>query len=212
MPVSTREERRLQRKSERQAAQRKAAQRDRVRRWGLLGGGIGIILIAAIVIAVLAVTRNNSAASASLPGQRSDDPVTQSGGLYTHIPDTQPIQYASYPPNHGDHYPTPMPWGVYDTQVQDGRFVHNLEHGGIDVLYHCPTGCADTVTQLNGLMTSLPKEKFGEVKLVVTPYDKTTHLITLLAWDYEQDLDTFDADAIKAFYQAHVDKGPEQVQ
>jgi len=210
MPVSTREERRVQRRAERQAAQKKAVQREHLRRWAVLGGGLGVILIVAIVVVLFASRQGSSnAANANLPGTHFDDPVTAAGQLYKHVPDTTPVQYAQTPPNHGDHFDTPMPWGAYDTAVPDGRFVHDLEHGGIDVLYS-PSASADLVSQLNALVTSLPKDKFGEVKVVVTPYPKATHTINLVAWDWEQDLDAYDFNAIKAFYEAHVDKGPEQ--
>jgi len=210
MPANTREDRRQLRKVERQEAQRKTAQRDQLRRRALLGGGLAVVIVGAALIAFFA-TRGGAANSASLPGTHFDDPTTASGGLYQHVPDTQPLQYDHHPPNHGNHYDTPMPWGAYDSPVPEGRFVHNMEHGGVVVLYNCPSGCADTVNQLKNLMNVLPREKFGEVKLVVSPYSQSDHMITLSAWDYEQDLDAYDFNTIKAFYDAHVDKGPEQV-
>ena len=51
---------------------------------------------------------------------------------------------------------------------------------------------------------------FNEVKLVVSPDTKIQHQLAVLAWDYELDLDSFDGGAIRAFYQAHVDRGPEK--
>jgi hypothetical protein len=212
MPVTTREERRQQRKYERQAAQRKAARSATVRRNAVLIGGVALVIAIAIAVIILAGRRGSSDQAVTGPGTHFDDPVTASGGLYQHIPSTQPIQYDHYPPNHGNHYDTPRPWGSYDTPVPDAFFVHNLEHGGIVVLYNCPNGCADVATQLKNLPSTLPKDpRFGEVKVVVSPYDKSDHLISLVAWDWEQDLDSYDFDAIKAFYQAHVDKGPEQI-
>lgn len=210
MPASTREDRRQQRKLERQEAQQKAQKSARVRRNGLIGVGAAVVLAACVALGI-GLSHRGAAAQAALPGTHFDDSTTAAGQLYQHVSDTQPLNYDHYPPNHGNHYDTPRPWGPYDTQVPEGNFVHNLEHGGIVALYHCPSGCADTVNQLKGLFSSLPKEHFGEVKLVVSPYDKTSHQITLLAWDWEQDFDSFDANGIKAFYQAHVDKGPEQI-
>ncbi|MDE3078217.1 MAG: DUF3105 domain-containing protein, partial [Chloroflexota bacterium] len=61
------------------------------------------------------------------------------------------------------------------------------------------------------LYTTLPKDRFNEVKVVVSPYERETHLIALLAWDYRLEMDSFDRAAIESFYKAHVDKGPEQV-
>lgn len=210
MSVTTREERRQQRKYERQAAQRKAARDASVRRNAFLIGGIVLLIAVAVAVVILASRRGPDQVTG--PGTHFDDPVTASGGLYQHIPSTQPIEYDHYPPNHGNHYDTPRPWGSYDTQVPDAFFVHNLEHGGIVALYNCPTGCPDVAAQMKNLPNTLPKEpKFGEVKVVVSPYDKSDHLITMVAWDWQEDFDSFDLEGIRAFYQAHVDKGPEQI-
>lgn len=153
-------------------------------------------------------------ADTNLPGTHFNDPKTASGQLYQHIPNTQPITAdpdGHYPPVFGDHYDTWRPPGVYDSPVPEGNFIHDLEHGGIVILYNCPSGCPDLVNQFKGLLTSLPRsQQFNEVKLVVSPNSKIEHQIALLAWDYEEDLDTYDEAAIQAFYQAHLDKGPEK--
>lgn len=210
MPSSVREERRLQRKAERQAAQRKAVRGANVRRTALFAG-IGVVILV-VVVAIVFVVRNQ-APPQTLPGTHFDDPKTAAGQLYTHIPDTQPITAdpaGHYPPVFGNHYDTPRPPGVYDSPVSEGNFIHDLEHGAVVILYNCPSGCADEVNQFRGLLTSLPRSRdFNEVKLVVSPNSKIQHPIALLAWDYEQDLESYDVDAIRAFYQAHVDKGPE---
>jgi hypothetical protein len=212
MPVNTREERRLQRKAERQAAQRKAARGANVRRNVVLGATGGAVLLVAIVVAVF-VGRGGPGPAETLPGTHFNDPRTASGQLYTHIPDTEPITAdpaGHYPPVFGNHYDTWRPPGVYDSPIPEGNFMHDLEHGATVILYNCQTACPDMVSQFRGLLTSLPRSRdFNEVKLVVSPNVKIQHLIALLAWDYEQDLDAYDADAIRAFYQAHLDKGPE---
>ncbi|HEY8694072.1 MAG TPA: DUF3105 domain-containing protein [Chloroflexota bacterium] len=211
MPVSTREDRRLQRKTERHAAQRKVARGANVRRNAVLGA-VGAVVIAAAIVIVIAL-RGRGTADTSLPGTHFNDPKTASGQLYTHIPDTEPIAAdpaSHYPPVFGNHYDTPRPLGVYDSPIPEGNFIHDLEHGGIVILYNCPSGCPDEVSQFRGLLTSLPRSaQFNQVKLVVSPNAKIDHHIALLAWDYQQDLDSFDATAIRAFYQAHLDKGPE---
>ena len=212
MATSTREERRLQRKAERQAAQRKATRGANLRRNVILGG-VGALVIVLAIVVVFAARGGQGASGQPLPGAHFDDPRTASGQLYSHIPDTQPITAdpaGHYPPVFGNHYDTWRPPGVYDSPIPEGNFIHDLEHGGIVILYNCPSGCADEINQFRGLVTSLPRSRdFNEVKLVVSPNSKIQHPIALLAWDYEQDLDAYDADAIRAFYVAHLDKGPE---
>jgi hypothetical protein len=213
MPVTTREERRQQRKVERQEAQRRAVRSSTRRRNSLLAIG-AIVVVAIVVVIAFAARQGSSASNANLPGTHFNDPVTASGQLYKHIPDTQPITTdpaGHYPPVFGDHYDTWRPPGIYDVPVPEGNFIHDLEHGGMVVLYNCPSGCPDAINQLHGMLTSLPKSsQFGEVKLVVSPNSKIQHQFALLAWDYEQDLDTFDAQAVRDFYVAHLDRGPEK--
>src|SRR5579859_5813562 len=134
MPVSTREERRLQRKAERQAAQQRAARGANTRRNLLLGAGAVVVIIVAVAVVLLA-RRGGGTSQPSVPGEvRFDDAVTASGRLYEHVPDTQPITAdpaGHYPPVFGNHYSTWRPPGVYDSPVPEGNFVHDLEHGAI---------------------------------------------------------------------------------
>ena len=74
----------------------------------------------------------------------------------------------------------------------------------------------DTFEKFNALYKSgLPPSAYGNVKLVVTPYshafsDPSQEApITMVAWDHELMLQTFDQDQIVAFYKQYVDKGPE---
>ena len=39
------------------------------------------------------------------------------------------------PPTSGPHYAVPLIWGAYTDPVNLGQIVHNLEHGGIYILY-----------------------------------------------------------------------------
>jgi hypothetical protein len=216
MPVSTREERRQQRKLDRQAAQQRAARNAALRQYGVVGG-IAVIVIA-LAIAIVMLSRQSFGGAAPVQqatGERHfDDPKTASGQLYTHIAETTPITAdpaGHYPPVFGDHYPIWRPPGVYDSPIPEGYFIHDLEHGGIVVLYNCADECPSEVNQLRGMLTSLPRSQaFNQVKLVVSPNSKIDHRFALLAWDYEKDLDAFDADAVRAFYTAHLDRGPEK--
>src|SRR5438105_1067841 len=201
MPVSTREERRQQRKQERQAAQRRAVRGAALQR-NLIIAGIAVVVIVLAVLVVM-MSRGGSANQPAIPGEiHLDDPVTNRGALYEHVPDSTPITAdpsGHYPPTFGNHYATWRPPGIYDSSVPEGNFVHDLEHGGIVILYNCEQPCPDLVNQLRPLLTSLPRSsQFNEVKLVISPNNKIDHRLAVLAWDWEQDLDDFDANAIRA--------------
>lgn len=132
----------------------------------------------------------------------------------SHVPVGTPLQYRSNPPASGSHYPTPSQYGVYQQPVAPGYWVHNLEHGSIVVLYRCREGspsCSRLVEQLRTLYQQAPPGKYGQVKMVVTPYPQLRTPVAAVAWDRILELRTFDRDRLLGFYRAHVDKGPEDV-
>jgi hypothetical protein len=58
-----------------------------------------------------------------------------------HVQQGTPIPYEDSPPTSGPHWPIVAKWGVYSEEVAAEVFVHNLEHGGVVILYRCPTPC-----------------------------------------------------------------------
>jgi len=126
----------------------------------------------------------------------------------THVAEGSPITYKNTPPSSGPHFPSPKPWGVYDQPVEPGYFVHNMEHGGVVVLYDCPSGCADVVSALQNAYNTFPKDKYGEVKMVVSPYSGLPNgaKVAALAWDYRLLFtNDFDVQKLLGFYKAHAD-------
>ena len=134
-----------------------------------------------------------------------------------HYREGTPLSYQHYPPSSGPHYPSPQPAGVYQAEVPVGRWMHSLEHGYVVALVRCPDGCPELYQQLGAFYQQAPKGPLGSVKLIVTPYsgsfsDPTKEApLTLLAWNRELMLPQFDPDAVRAFYTAYVDQGPEAV-
>ena len=113
-------------------------------------------------------------------------------------------------PSSGDHYPTPAGYGVFTREIAGGNPVHTLEHGGI-VVYYRPDLCQQAcVAQLQRAYSSAPKsQRYGVVKMVVTPWSDVDQVITMAAWGWVDPMDAPDVDRILAFYREHVDRGPE---
>ena len=168
----------------------------------------GIVLVFAVVLLAVIVARSVPFGP-SVTSNETQQPPTAAG---IHVAEGSTIQYQYTPPSSGPHYPSPANWGVYPQELAPGTWVHNLEHGGIVVLYRCPTACTDLQTQLQTLYSQLPQEQqFQERKVIITPYANLDHLLRVQAWGWTMPLDSVDSTAIDAFYQKHVDKGPEQI-
>ncbi len=200
-----------------------ARQRARDRRNLLIIGGIlGVAAVGILVVALYLSNQAKQAIANRLPFQTVSGTVgTQvpDEGTPSHIDPSTTWPYKFYPPTSGPHYvvagSAPAPWQTIDTLVE-GQFVHNLEHGGIAILYNCPSGsdCTSLMNSLTNYVRNLaPAEPtYNEVKIVMTPYSRGMQKkVALLAWHYVEFLDSYDQSAIARFYENHVDQGPEQV-
>jgi hypothetical protein len=211
-------------KAMRQQQREEAAARQRARdRHNLFIIG-GILGTAAIAILVVALALNHAAQVSNqnrLPfqtvGGTVGQPVPDEGRNHVD-PSTSPT-YQSYPPASGPHYSVagsaPVPWQTIGTLLE-GQYIHNLEHGGIVILYNCPSGndCTTLKNQLENYVKNLaPVEPtFNEVKVVMSPYSHGMQKkVAVVAWDYIEFLDGYDQNAITRFYENHVDKGPEPI-
>lgn len=131
-------------------------------------------------------------------------------GVGQHVTSGQPITYDSYPPLGGPHWPAPAPWGVSSGPIPDETAVHNLEHGGVVVSYN---SIADAdLAKLKALVTGYPRDRYGEVKLVVRPYDKVpSGTFALTAWGWIEPFTSYDEAKVRAFLDAHLNKCCESV-
>ena len=224
MSRTQRELKALRQQQREEAAARQRA-RDR-RNLFIIGGVLGTAAVAILVVALALNHASQVSTQNRLPFQAVSGivgtPVADEGR--THVdPSTTPT-YKSYPPASGPHYSAqgvaPVPWQTIATAsspLVEGQYIHNLEHGGMAILYNCPTG-ADCTTLQNSLEKYVrnlaPVEPtFGEVKVVLTPYSKgmQQHKVALVAWDYIEFLDSYDQALITRFYENHVNKGPDQI-
>ena len=103
-------------------------------------------------------------------------------------------------------------WGAYEEPIQLARVVHNLEHGGVYVLYG--DDVADTV--VSELRAFYEDHRNGTV---MAPLPRLGEQIALGAWvahdeedqrGYLAKCNAFDEDAFSAFFQAFQFQGPER--
>lgn len=58
------------------------------------------------------------------------------GRAWSHIDETQIPVYVNNPPVNGEHYGASWGrWQIFSTEARRGYWVHNLEHGGVILLY-----------------------------------------------------------------------------
>ncbi len=216
MTITTRRERREKELRRRQREGRSSGSHGRG------GGGRNPLLIgAAIVIAVVALVfagQQTKLFSPPVPGASpvptpavsANDPALgtkEKDNGNTHVDPGKPVTYASLPPTSGSHWPVPAapaPWGIKDSQLANEVTVHNLEHGGIVILYSPTLGPDDLVKLKDSVRSITSTTKFK--KILLEPYKELTDAkIALTAWDWILKLQAPDQAAMVKFISAHYD-------
>jgi hypothetical protein len=217
----TQRELKAMRESQRQEAASRQRARDR-RNLLIIGGAVVVAAVGILVIALVLNHQSQLAQANRIKFQAVTTPVgaqVPDEGTATHIDPSTTWNYKNYPPTSGPHYlvtgSSPVAWGTIGTLVE-GQFIHNLEHGGIVILYDCPSGasCDTLKNQLQNYVNNLApiEPAFGESKIIMSPYSRGMQKkVAVLAWHYILFLDSYDQNAITQFYESHVDQGPEQI-
>lgn len=106
--------------------------------------------------------------------------------------------YNSSPPSSGPHCEQWGKFAIFDegAPLSACNFVHNLEHGGVAILYNCPHGCPALVEELEELVRSHPHDpECFPPRVLLTPYAQMDSLVAASAWGYTWTSDCFDAGA-----------------
>jgi hypothetical protein len=219
------ERRRQERLAAEQAAQKSAATRKRL---GLVGGGVLAIAIVAVLVLVVFAGGGDEAGGgeraggAAIPARQIEnlneaaraagcEVQTHKAAGRGHTGET--VKYETNPPTSGDHDPTPAQDGVYaagnppDVEAS----VHSLEHGRILIQYKKGTP-ARTVGQLETLFDEEVKGSGGYHTLLFENQTNMPYAVAATAWTQSLTCDAMNDkvfDALRAFRQQYVDKGPE---
>ena len=175
----------------------------------LLVIGLLLAVVAIILLIIWLVMRN----AKNAPGISYQETGREHIGLNAPLPKP----YNSNPPSSGAHYSSPANSGVYDYEVNDKIFIHNLEHGSIWIAYR-PGVSAQAVEDLKSIV-----KEFGGSKLVMAPRSANDADIAIVAWTrvLKFDLDSNSSvlgalsdrhkNEIRRFYRAFKNHGPEFV-
>lgn len=129
-----------------------------------------------------------------------------------HVPEPTPVDYMANPPASGPHWPVwQQPWGAYPMELPRERWVHNLEHGGIVLLYNCPSGCDGDVAALQAIIDGTPADQYNEQRFILTPDTVMPHKLAAVAWRWRWQGEAVDMATIRCFVQARYDRAPESI-
>lgn len=179
-----------------------AARRSRMRK--VIIALAAVLVIGGLIYWGIVVSRRSAR---NAPGE------TYAGQGQQHVALDYQFTYNSNPPTSGPHYGSPANWGVYDYEVNDKLFIHNLEHGGVWISYRPSSVDARAVERLRSIA-----EEFGGSKIVMAPRSANDGDIAVAAWTRLLKINLAGGDItedqlnqIRAFYRAYKNRGPEFV-
>lgn len=136
-----------------------------------------------------------------------------------HLDPGTPIDWSSNPPATGPHFNVWARWNrsYSNPPLERGYWVHNLEHGGVALLYNCPDGCPEEVAAFEEMMQDFPEDPDCmppvRNRMLVTsdPLLPADVRFAASAWGFTYTAGCFDAPSLMSFIQAHHGRGPEDV-
>ena len=223
-------ERRRQERLAQEEAERKA--HARTRRLQLAGGAL--LAVAAIIAVVVAVASgggtsssdgpspsDSASSSVKLPVRKTSDLATAAkaaGCVVKSFPlegrehTTATVTYHTNPPTSGNHNPNPSEDGFYPNGAPPKeRNVHALEHGRIEMQWK-PGTPQNVIDTLQAIFNEPLKGKSGYHQLLFENNTNMPFEVAAASWQHylgcpkwNQDV----IDAIRAYREQYVDKGPE---
>ncbi len=124
-----------------------------------------------------------------------------------HVEQDSELTFESNPPHSGDHYPTWAAWGEHDPALPRGNWVHNLEHGGIALLYLCPEGCEEELDVYREVIAERPELRF----IITSDPGLEEEGFAAVSWTWVHRFDSPDLDELLCFADQHENHAPEDV-
>jgi hypothetical protein len=173
--------------------------------------GVVAVLVALFVVARAAGVFDPPVASNIDANSSQYDTTGQTIGTHVeglspeHVPTGTRVNYPSLPPTSGQHWAqpaAPAPWGIKTSWLQFEVTTHNLEHGGIVIMYSSDLASGD-VEILRGVVRQLAASGFPKVLLEPWPDMPKDSKVILTAWNWILKLPAIDQTQIIKFTRAH---------
>lgn len=204
---------RERRVAERETARRQAVARARRRRWLRTGAVVTVVALAAGGLAFRYLDRRNEvselvASSAAAARTAGCAAIRQPGHAgRDHLAAGRAGRgYSSKPATSGPHLTSTAGTGVTETPVEDGRLIHNLEHGGV-VVHHRDL----PAEQLAALTERIRDLDDAKVLLVPNPDLPGGPGVAYTAWRRLQTCERYDADVLDTFLDLYLAPGGKDV-
>ncbi len=137
-------------------------------------------------------------------GTTAEDPVTP----MVHIYPPSPITYTEAPPTIGPHRPDWATFGEF-AFLPEQRWLHNLEHGAVALLYHpcAPQAMVESLRAFAKAQVPLPGDP--AYRQILSPYPNLPHAIALVTWGQIYYADCVQPQEMEAWLLAHYNKAAE---
>lgn len=126
-----------------------------------------------------------------------------------HVAEPEAIEYPDDPPASGPHRPNWARWGEYSA-IGPEWWLHNLEHGGVALLYH-PCAGAETIEALRAFAQSHPGDATGPLRYVLAPSPDLPDRVAVVAWGWRYLASCARPDEIEEFVARHYRMAPEDI-
>jgi hypothetical protein len=128
-----------------------------------------------------------------------------------HVPQGTAIVWEHNPPHSGPHYPTTVNWDEHSEEIARGHWVHNLEHGGIVLLYKCPDGCDGELAILRQVMSDRP-----QLRIILAPDPEIAPsndgpAFAAVSWTWVFEPQELALDELLCFVDQHEGNAPEDI-
>src|SRR5262245_10968016 len=88
---------------------------------------------------------------------------------WDHYTSDSVLEWQAEPPTSGPHFTEWTRYGAYSTPIPRGYWIHNLEHGGIVMLYRSDAP-ASIVAQMRAVYAAMPRDpQCDHSRTVLTP-------------------------------------------
>lgn len=229
--MSSRQEEKEKRRAERVAREKAEAEAAKRKRLAQIVGGV-IVAVAVVVGVVLALSGGSSGSGVSFPDQSSK--LTASAAAAGCVVKSFPLEgrqhvqpppggpaltianFKTNPPTSGNHYPDPAQDGIYapGNPPALGNWVHTLEHGRIELQYKPGAPSAERAALTRLFNEGVLGSRSGYHMMLFENNTNMPFAVAGVAWTHYVGCPKYTPkviEALRAFRDKYVDKGPEQI-